>query len=70
MKDAVRNVEVKIFKAVLTTDKKKYITYYFTSRVEIGFCKDKGNSSVYEKLESVRGILNAGNLKGCDESGS
>lgn len=58
LRDAVRSVEVKIFKAVIHyANMKKPITYYFVNRFELGYAKTKGTSSVYDKLEAIRNML-------------
>lgn len=71
MNDSIRNIDVKIFKAeIFFGDKdknEKSVPYYFTSRLEIGYIKNKGSASVYEKLEAVRNILNAPNRDVCIE---
>ena len=62
LKDAIRNLEIKIFKAdLLTTDGKEKISKYFTSRFELGYEPAIGTGSVYEKLTSLKNILNATN---------
>jgi hypothetical protein len=65
LKDAIRNVDIKIFKAEITTQSNENITQYFTSRLEMGCAKTKGNSSVYDKLAAVRNLLNSTNMKDC-----
>lgn len=66
LKDAIRNVDIKIFKVEINNG--KLPPFYFTSRVELGFAKSKGNASVYEKLEAVRGIVNAANMSECNDA--
>ena len=68
MKDAIRNFELKIFKAEIILTNGKKIPYVFTNRLEMGYAKTKGNSSVYNKLERVRNILNATSPKECEEA--
>ena len=58
LKDAIRNVEIKIFKAVIESNGASEV-YYFTNRLEIGHITANGQS-VYEKLKSIRNIVNAG----------
>ena len=65
MKDAIRNVEIKIFKAVLQLADGKSKSFYFTNRFELGYTKSKGNSSVYDKLAAIRNIVNASSLSNC-----
>ena len=67
LKDAIRNVDIKIFKAEVTHGTKKSV-YYFTNRFEIGYANHKGNASVYDKLEQLRNIVNASNLPACEEA--
>jgi hypothetical protein len=66
LKDAIRNVDIKIFKVEINNGKVQPI--YFTSRVELGYAKSKGNASVYDKLEAIRGIVNASNMNECNEA--
>jgi len=66
LKDAIRNVDIKIFKVEINSGKIPPI--YFTSRVELGFAKAKGSASVYDKLEAIRGIVNAANMTECNEA--
>ena len=61
MRDAIRNVEIKIYKALLYLTDNKKIKVYFTSRLELGYAPAVGTSSVYGKLESLRNILNSTN---------
>jgi hypothetical protein len=73
LKDATRPVEVKIFCATITCfpsggNTGKIIQHYFTSRFEIGYTKTKGTSSVYDKLERVRNILNSTNETECEQN--
>lgn len=66
LKDAIRNVEIKVFKAVLYTTNGKKIKSYFTSRFELGYRPAVGSGSVYAKLESLRNILNSTNENDLD----
>ena len=59
MSDAIRNVEVKIFKATIFLKDNKKIKIFFTNRFELGYAPSKGAGSVYNKLESLRNILNS-----------
>tara|TARA_B110000285_G_C15082460_1_gene594282 strand:- start:307 stop:723 length:417 start_codon:yes stop_codon:yes gene_type:complete len=68
MKDAIRNVEIKIFKAVLHLTDGRQRTYYFTNRFELGYTRTKGNSSVYDKLAAIRNIVNASSLSNCQDA--
>ena len=68
LKDAYRNVEIKIFKAVLHLTNGKTQTHYFTSRLELGYGQSKGTGSVYDKLAAIRNIVNASNEKNCKEA--
>ena len=61
LKDAMRNLEIKIFKAELFKTDGEKISKYFTSRLELGYKPAIGTGSVYEKLMSLRNILNATN---------
>ena len=51
--DAIRNFDLRIFKADLHLKGGKIETHYFTSRFEIGYSGVYGNSSAYEKLEAL-----------------
>jgi len=51
--DAIRNVDIKIFKADLYMKDMSRETHYFTNRFEIGFTGVAGSSSVYDKLEKL-----------------
>ena len=66
MKDAIRNIEIKIFKAEIWLSSGKQV-YFFTNRLELGHTKEKGSASVYEKLQSVRNIVNAQNWEQCEK---
>ena len=68
VKDAIRNFELKIFKAELVLVNGKKVPYFFTNRLELGHAKTKGTASIYNKLESLRNILNATSPKECEES--
>ena len=59
MHDAIRNIEVKIFKATIFLQDNKKIKIFFTNRFELGYAPSKGAGSVYDKLESLRNILNS-----------
>lgn len=41
-------------------------TVYFVSRLELGYHKCTGNGTVYDKLESLRRVLNSTNNKDCN----
>lgn len=68
LKDAYRNVEIKIYKAVLHLTNGQEETHYFTSRLELGCSKIRGTGSVYDKLAAIRNIVNASNEKNCKEA--
>lgn len=68
MKHAIRNVELTIFKAVLYLTNGDSRTFHFTSRFELGYTKAKGNASVYEKLSSIKHVVNASSLSNCKEA--
>lgn len=68
LKDAYRNVEIKIYKAVLHLTNGQEQTHYFTCRLELGCGNIKGTGSVYDKLASIRNIVNASNEKNCKEA--
>ena len=68
MQDAIRNFELKIFKAELVLANGKKIPYFFTNRLELGYAKTKGTSSVYEKLACLRNIFNATSSKECEDA--
>ncbi len=67
LKEAIRNLEIKVFKADIYNIKGEKITYYFTCRLELGYILTKGNCSVYDKLDAVRNILTSTNLNECKE---
>ena len=64
LKNAFYKADIKIFKADLYLENGGVETIYFCCRLEIGV-KSKGNSSVYDKLEAVRNIMNATNYNDC-----
>ena len=68
MQDAIRNFELKIFKAELVLANGKKLPYFFTNRLELGYAKTKGTASVYEKLACLRNICNATSAKECEDS--
>lgn len=66
-------MEVKVFKVVIqyyanNTNNTKPKIFYFTNRLELGYTRLKGASSVYEKLSCIRDIVNASNKKACNEA--
>jgi hypothetical protein len=67
LKDAIRNFELKIFKAELILTNGKKIPYFFTNRFEMSHTKTKGAGSVYNKLECLRNIFNATSPIECEE---
>lgn len=60
MRDAMRKVEVKIFKAKITYRDGKVQYCFFINRFELGD-NSKGTESVYKKLNAVQQILTAEN---------
>lgn len=64
----MRPVEVKVFSISFTflnsvNEKvRQSLPKYFTSRFELSYSKAKGASSVYDKLEKLRNLLNSTNL--------
>lgn len=68
LKDAIRNFELKIFKAEIVLVSGKKIPYFFTNRLELGYAKTKGTASVYTKLESLRNVLNSTSPSECDDA--
>jgi len=41
---------------------------FFVNRLELGYANTKGTSSVYEKMDCLKGILNATNRFSCKEA--
>jgi len=70
LKDAIRNVEIKIFRADLRLTTGQVVTHYFTNRLEIGHTFSKGGGSVYEKLACLRNIFNATSRQRCESAGA
>ena len=68
LKDAIRNVEIKIFRADLRLTTGQVVTHYFTNRLEIGHTFSKGCGSVYEKLASLRNVVNATSRQRCESA--
>ena len=67
LKDAMRYVEIKIFQAhIKIKDQKQPLTVYFVGRLELGYRGCAGNGSVYERLESLRHVLNSTNMFDCE----
>lgn len=60
LRDAHRPFYLKIFKAEIFFKKKK-CTVFFTHRFEMSYQGQKGNHSVYSKLETVKNLLNSNN---------
>ena len=66
LKDAIRNVEIKIFKVeIKVKGRNKKHTAFFVNRLELGYNGVKGNKSVYEKMDALRKVLNATNKGAC-----
>ena len=45
--------------------KPKKVTEYFVNRLELGYIGCKGNASVYDKIDSVRRVVNATSKEEC-----
>jgi|APCry1669189534_1035231.scaffolds.fasta_scaffold318847_1 hypothetical protein len=41
---------------------------FFVNRLELGYALTKGTSSVYEKMDCLKGVLNATNQAQCKEA--
>ena len=68
LRDAIRNVEIKIFKADIkykADGVARRITVHFVSRLELGYSGTLGNVSIYDKMDSVKKILNATSKQDC-----
>ena len=68
LRDAIRNLEFKIFQADIFFASGVRKQFFFVSRLELGYqgsSASKGNLSVYDKMKSLGTILNATSSNGC-----
>ena len=58
MRDAVRPFDVNVFKVKIEDVLGNIHEHYFISRLELGYKRQKGNTSVYERFRVAQKILN------------